>query len=428
LADCPIVSSQGATIAAARVDVRSVVAEGRIKSVYQPIVDLADGSVVGYEALARGPAGTPLERPRTLFQDAADMGLVGELDRLCRERAIEGALAGGLVPPLSLFINLEPVTLRREDPLLTHLPEIGAGRIRVIAEFTERDIATRPAEAVAAVQWLRRRGCGIALDDVGTDPRSLALLPFLSPDVVKLDMSLLHEPRASRETAHIVMAVGAEAERRGTAVLAEGIETEEHLQRAYAMGATLGQGWLFGHPEDLPGKIPQPRPAAIPFRAKFSPNDKTPFECVAGERELRRGDKRLLMAMSRQLEAEAETLGQETVVLSSFQDVRYFSEATRDRYMRLGRSAALVGALGMGMPPEPAESVRGADLDRTDPLRGEWNVIVISPSFAGAFVARDLGDTGPDDERRFDFYVTYDRTLVRAAALPLLARILPQQA
>jgi DICT domain-containing protein len=113
------------------------------------------------------------------------------------------------------------------------------------------------------------------------------------------------------------------------------------------------------------------------------------------------------------------------VVLSTFQDVRFFTEKSRSRYVRLGRAAALVGALGMGMPPNPAEGVRGADLDRTDPLRGEWDVIVISPSFAGAFVARDLGDTGPDHERRFDFFVTYDRALVRSAAIPLMARILP---
>ena len=140
---------------------------------------------------ARRAAGS--RHPTALFGEAARAGLVGELDRLCRDRAIEGALSGSLVPPLSLFMNIEPSTLRSSDPLLTHLPEIGAGRLRVIAEFTERALASRPAEAVAAVQWLRRRGCGIALDDVGTDPRSLALLPFLSPDVVKLDMSLVQQ-------------------------------------------------------------------------------------------------------------------------------------------------------------------------------------------------------------------------------------------
>ena len=365
--------------------------------------------------------------PDVLFKEAEGAGLTGELDRFCRKRAIEGALEGAILPPLSLFINIEPSTLRGSDPLLTHLPEIGAGRLRVIAEFTERALASRPAEAVAAVQWLRRRGCGIALDDLGTDPRSLALLPFLSPDVVKLDMSLLQERRPSRETAHVVMAVGAEAERRGTAILAEGIETEEHLLRAQAMGATLGQGWLFGHPGEVPDPMPPPRPVAVPFRDKPTSPGETPFHRVAGERQLRRGDKRLLLALSRQLETEAEMLGQETVVLSTFQDVRFFTEQTRKRYERLGRTAALVGALGLGIPRHPAERVRGANLDAADPLRGEWNVIVISPSFAGAFVARDLGDTGPDPERRFDFFLTYDRELVRSAAVPLLAQILPDE-
>jgi EAL domain-containing protein (putative c-di-GMP-specific phosphodiesterase class I) len=408
-------------------DIHALIAEQRISSVYQPIVDLSDKSVVGYEALARGPRGTALEMPTNLFAEADRAGLTGELDRFCRKRAIEGALAGQILPPLSLFINIEPRTLRGTDPLLTHLPEIGAGRLRVIAEFTERELASRPAEAVAAVQWLRRRGCGIALDDLGTDPRSLALLPFLSPDVVKLDMSLLQEQRTSRYSAHVVMAVGAEAERRGTAILAEGIETEEHLFRAQAMGATLGQGFLFGRPGELPAPMPPPRPVAIPFRDKPSSPGETPFHRVAGERELRRGDKRLLLALSRQLETEAETLGEETVVLSTFQDVRFFPDQTRKRYERLGHSAALVGALGLGIPPNPAVDVRGANLDAADPLRNEWNVIVISPSFAGAFVARDLGDTGPDLDRRFDFFLTYDRELVRSAAVPLLARILPDE-
>ena len=408
-------------------DVHALIAEGRIRSVYQPIVDLSDGSVVGYESLARGPEGSQLEMPDALFAAAASAGITGDLDRFCRKRAIEGALEGAVLPPLTLFINIEPSTLRGSDPLLTHLPEIGAGRLRVIAEFTERALASRPAEAVSAVQWLRRRGCGIALDDLGTDPRSLALLPFLSPDVVKLDISLLQEQRTSRETAHVVMSVGAEAERRGTAILAEGIENEEHLMRAQAMGATLGQGFLFGRPGELPQPMPPPRPVAVPFRDKPTSPGETPFHRVAGERQLRRGDKRLLLALSRQLETEAEVLGKETVVLSTFQDVRFFSEQTRRRYERLGGSSALVGAIGLGIPPHPAEGVRGANLDAADPLRGEWNVIVISPNFAGAFVARDLGDTGPDPERRFDFFLTYDRELVRSAAVPLLARILPDE-
>ena len=84
---------------------------------------------------------------------------------------------------------------------------------------------------------------------------SLAFLPLLRPDVVKLDLRLVQE-RPGPAIAEIMNAVNAHAERTGAVVLAEGIETEEHLVMARALGATLGQGWLFGRPG--PGAAPGP--------------------------------------------------------------------------------------------------------------------------------------------------------------------------
>jgi DICT domain-containing protein len=69
--------------------------------------------------------------------------------------------------------------------------------------------------------------------------------------------------------------------------------------------------------------------------------------------------------------------------------------------------------------------VRGADLDPDDPVAGEWDVVVVSPHFAAALVARDLGDQGPDLERRFDYAVTYDRALVVDVARDLMRRVKP---
>lgn len=263
----------------------------------------------------------------------------------------------------------------------------------------------------------------VALDDVGIDERSLALMPFLAPDVIKLDMSLIQERRTSLESARVLNAVAAEAERSGAILLAEGIETEAHLARARAVGATLGQGWYFGRPGALPGEHAPLRDHAVAVRPHEIAGFLTPFELIAGRRRLRRGDKRLLLALSRQLEAEALALGGETVVLATFQDARFFTPASRERYQRLAEHAALVGALGHGLEPEPAPCVRGANLERDEALRGEWDVAVIGPHFAGAFVARDLGDGGRDADRRFDYFVTYDRELVVAAARTLMARV-----
>lgn len=402
-----------------------MLAEGAVHSVYQPIVDLADESIVGYEALARGPASTRFESPGALFGDAARRGLTAELDDLCRERAIEGAFEGGLRPPQSLFVNVEPSTLLSGGDLLPYTDDLHAGRVRIVAEFTERALASRPAEILHAVDWLRANGCGVALDDVGLNRRSLALLPFLAPEVVKLDMSLIQQRRTTIETAQIVNAVAAEAERSGIVIVAEGIETEEHLLRAKAMGATLGQGWYFGRPGELPDPSTSASVQPIHFHGRATPRATTPFERVARQRDLRQGDKRLLLALSRQLETEAMSLGGETVVLATFQEASFFTPATRARYAELAQRAGVVGALGVGMDAQPAPSVRGAALHPADPLRGEWDVIVINPRFSGAFVARDLGDRGADMTRRFEFFVTYDRELVHNAAIPLISRILP---
>jgi DICT domain-containing protein len=77
------------------------------------------------------------------------------------------------------------------------------------------------------------------------------------------------------------------------------------------------------------------------------------------------------------------------------------------------------------MPVAPAAGVRGADLAADDPLRGEWDLIVIGPRFAAALAAKDLGDDGPDAERRYEVAVTHDRDLVIRAAEPLLRRLVP---
>ena len=74
----------------------------------------------------------------------------------------------------------------------------------------------------------------------------------------------------------------------------------------------------------------------------------------------------------------------------------------------------------------PVAGVRGDDLAADNPLRREWDLIVVGPRFAAALVAHDLGDDGPDDQRRYDVVVTHDRELVIRAAEPLLRRLVPE--
>jgi hypothetical protein len=174
-------------------------------------------------------------------------------------------------------------------------------------------------------------------------------------------MSLIQERRPSRTTARVLNAVAAEAERSGATLLAEGVETGAHLARAHAVGATLAQGWYFGRPGELPPPAAGATGAAVALRAGVEPTEGvTPFELIADCRRLRRGDKRLLLALSRQLENEALGLGGEAVVLATFQDARFFTTDSRAKYERLAESAALVGALGCGFVTYERELVVAA--------------------------------------------------------------------
>jgi EAL domain-containing protein (putative c-di-GMP-specific phosphodiesterase class I) len=412
----------------------AVIRSGALRAVYQPIVDLATGRPVGYEALARGPVGSPMEMPDALFKAAREEGILGAFDRACRTHALAEALRQGLRGDDLLFLNAEPAGLEREG-VLDRLVDDGLDQVSVVVELTERALASRPSEVLAAVRWLRERGCRIALDDVGVDPRSLGLMPFVAPDVIKLDRSLTQALVQETLGARVINAVRAESERSGAVILAEGIETEEHLRRALAMGAKLGQGWLFGRPGPLDLERDRPRDShdhvrsssPLPRHEPDGRDQRTPFERIADADAMLVGDKRLLLSLSRQLEEEAFAVQGEAVVLATFQHARFFTDTTRRRYEQLADKAALVGALGIGMPPAPGAGVRGAGLEPDDRLQGEWDVVVVGPHFAGAFVARDLGDDVIDSDRRFEYFMTYDRERVTDAAAALLRHLVPTE-
>ncbi|MGY1664116.1 EAL domain-containing protein [Geodermatophilus sp. SYSU D00705] len=399
-----------------------------VRSVFQPIVELDTGRVVAYEALARGPEG-PLERPDALFAAARAAGRLAELDAACRAAALSGALEAGLRAPLTLFVNVEPEVLDRApmEELLA-IASAAPGGLRVVLEITERALATRPAELLRTVERVRAVGWGVAVDDVGAEPLSLAFMPLLRPDVVKLDLRLVQE-RPGPAIAEIMNAVNAHAERTGAVVLAEGIEHAAHLDMARALGATLGQGWLFGRPGPRPVEgaptgslvLPSQRPDTLTEDAAVSP-----FACLPDGVPLREAPKALLIELSKQLEREALRLGPASVVAATFQEARHLTPATALRYRDLVERTGFVCALGEDLPVEPLPGLRGAALDPADPVRGEWDVAVLGPHFAAALLARDLGDDGPDEERRFAYALTYDRDTVVRAAAALLARVAPR--
>lgn len=397
-----------------------VLEHGSLRSVFQPIVDLETGRLFGFEALSRGPAGTALEPPECLFAAARAEDRLAELDAACQAAAVANAAAHSIKSPLTLFVNIEPGAARFES-----LPRIGPD-VHGIVELTERMLTSRLAELLPAVQSARARGWGIALDDVGADTRSLALMPLLRPDVIKLDLRLV-QAQPTPEIAAIAGAVGAQAERTGATVLAEGIETDEQAQYARALGATLGQGFLFGRPAITPKRAWIADDVPLPIYPAASPSGwHTPFELASTHQRVRHGTIPLLAAISRELERQAASSSRTSLLISSFPDADRWMAHMDELYGELVTELAYAAVLGVGMPLEPVPGVKGVNIHEDDPVSGTWNVIVISAHFASMLAAKERPQSTGQQE--FDFIFTHDRDVILECAQALMLRIASQEA
>ena len=179
------------------------------------------------------------------------------LDLAAREAALRAADERGLAAPFSLFLNADA---RRSTAAR---PTCRPPRITLLVEVTEQALIARPEAMLRALNGLREAGWGIALDDVGGDSRSLALMSILYPDVIKLDLRLLSE-RAPQDVARIVTAVG----QRGRAAPRDGARRGDRLRRAARHRARLRRHARAGLPARAaraaarPPAAPGPRAAA----------------------------------------------------------------------------------------------------------------------------------------------------------------------
>ena len=313
-----------------------------LRPAFQPIVDLRDGAVVGYEALMRsGPADGELHSAPALLAAARREDSMLALDLAARDAALRAADRAGLDAPFSLFLNADPATLDQSSP------ERPSTRYTLLVEVTEKALIARPEAMLRALTRLRSAGWGIALDDVGADSRSLALMSVLYPDVIKLDLPLL-DRRSPEDRARIVTAVGAEAERRHASVLAEGIDSEEQLAAARAYGATLGQGYLLGTPEPLPEPLPAAGPRRCGCRAAAATRiGAAPWERVTNWRRPSTGSRRLAAEAARVIIDHAAELGSTAMVLAALADESH-GPGSVARYGWLPDRVAFVGVLGAG--------------------------------------------------------------------------------
>jgi len=222
---------------------------GPLTTMFQPIVDLSDGVVMGYEALTRPEGFAAMDSVEAVFEAARTGGQIRDLDWVCRKHAVEEART--LPPDVPLFLNISAAALMDPvhgvDQLLLLLKAVDRDPDTVVLEITEHE-RIRDYDALARVlASYRAEGIRFALDDVGEGHSTLELLAASSSEYLKLGRSLTMTSTrvGSRAAMDATMAF---ARVSGAVVIAEGVENEFVADLMKAGGIRLAQGFGLGRP------------------------------------------------------------------------------------------------------------------------------------------------------------------------------------
>ena len=227
---------------------------GQVRSVYQPVVDIVDRRILGYEALTRVPH-LRFPRPEEMFKVANENNVLWRLERLCRERAIESAPA--IDASQLLFLNVEPESM--QDPTLgdsafiERLAVAGLTPSQVVFEMTEHSAIRDFGTIRSSLRALRERGFRLAMDDVGSGYAGLQAIAEIAPDFIKVDMSLVRNLQDHPIKRELISTIRRFSDTTCITLVAEGVETYRELQSLIAAGVRCAQGFLFARPDAPPG-------------------------------------------------------------------------------------------------------------------------------------------------------------------------------
>jgi EAL domain-containing protein (putative c-di-GMP-specific phosphodiesterase class I) len=231
-------------------ELRRIIRDASVSTVFQPVVDLGSRAVIGYEALTRGPKDSMFEMPRAMFALSKSTGTAMELDRLCRKSALRASLL--FAGKGKLFLNVLAGSITDPEWLMGDVARVLATMslrpADLVLEVSERSMDGEIARLATALDILRAQGFGIALDDIGTGYGGLATLERLRPDFLKVDLSLVHEIDRNLIKQELLSSLVTIGSRIGASLIAEGVESEEEVSTLRGAGARYGQGYLFALP------------------------------------------------------------------------------------------------------------------------------------------------------------------------------------
>jgi len=234
--------------------IQSIISNKLITTVFQPIFDIENEVIVGYEALTRGPKKSTLYSPDLLFQAAEKVNLLSELDLLCRANAISKFVDLQLTGKLFINICLN-VMLNKDHPhgeTIKLVERSGLSPQQVVIEISEKSPFPDNDILLKTLNKYRQFGFDIAIDDLGAGYSGLKQWSYLRPDIVKIDRYFIDQcdqDVMKREFLKILFELGRIS---NAHVIAEGIETKEEFELLRELGMVYSQGFFLAKPSEIP--------------------------------------------------------------------------------------------------------------------------------------------------------------------------------
>lgn len=229
---------------------RSLLEGKRFEIEYQPIISLSTGSVLGWEALTRGPRDSHFRSPDVIFSFASEVNLLYPVERICRYLALKNL--GSIGRDQKVFLNINPLTIcdqnfvKGETAII--IQQNGLIQSNIVFEITEQaDLRSLP-HFKRTLEHYRGQGYLVAIDDMGAGFSSLQGIAQVRPDYIKIDMSLVRGVDNDPVKRALIETFVTFADRIGCYIIAEGIETENELITLIKTGVHYGQGYYLGRP------------------------------------------------------------------------------------------------------------------------------------------------------------------------------------
>ncbi len=235
-------------------NLHQIISHRKLNSVFQPIVNLSNGSIHGHEALIRGPQYSNLHSPLDLFKAASLQDGVCELELVSMQIGLESFAKFSLNN--KIFVNVSPECLLRFEAnrviSLAYIESLGLSPKDIVLELTESLPTFDYSKLYSVIDSYRNVGFQIAIDDLGEGFSSLRLWSELQPEYVKIDKYFIKDINLNPIKLQFVKSIQKIAESSSTKVIAEGIETEDELAIVKDLNIAYCQGYLLGHPQAEP--------------------------------------------------------------------------------------------------------------------------------------------------------------------------------